>query len=109
MTIKPRLRVPESAKTGDVIEVKTLVSHVMETGQRRGPDGQIVPRDIINRIVATWGGRQVFAATLHPGTAANPYVAFHLRVPGPGELEVAWTDDAGKTTVERVKLNVLEG
>jgi sulfur-oxidizing protein SoxZ len=107
MSIKPRIRLPESVKAGDIVEVRTLVSHVMETGQRRNSEGQIVPRDLINSVVATWGGREVFRATLYPGTSANPYISFFLKVPGPGELEVAWADDAGKTTIERVKLNVV--
>lgn len=107
MSTKPRIKVPESAKAGDVIEVKTLITHVMETGQRKDADGKTVPRDIINAFVASFAGKEVFRATLHPGTAANPYLAFWMRVPGPGELELTWTDDGGKTVVEKVKLNVV--
>ena len=87
MSTKPRIKVPDSAKAGDVIEVKTLISHVMETGQRKDRDGKPIPRNIINTFAATFNGKQVFKADLQPGISANPYIAFHMKVPGPGELE----------------------
>ena len=108
MSTKPRIKVPDTAKIGDVIEIKTLISHVMETGQRKDADGKIVPRDIINSLAVSFAGKEVFRAALLPGTAANPYIAFWMRVPGPGELELVWTDDAGKKVTERVRLNVVE-
>ena len=46
--IKPRLRVPTSAKKGEVVEIKTLITHPMETGQRKDSDGKIVPRLIVS-------------------------------------------------------------
>lgn len=107
MSTKPRIKLPDSAKAGDVIEVKTLINHVMETGQRRTADGQLVPREIINSFVATFAGTPVFKATLHPGTAANPFMAFFMRVPGPGDFEFTWVDDTGKSITETVKLNVV--
>ena len=103
---RPRVRLPESAKVGDVIEIKTLISHVMETGQRKESDGKPIPRFIINSFTATFGGAEVFKAELHPGISANPYLAFHMRVPGPGELELTWTDDKGVRISEKAKLNV---
>jgi sulfur-oxidizing protein SoxZ len=107
VTIKPRIKLPDAVKTGEVIEIKTLIAHVMETGQRKGAAGQTVPRDIIHSFVARFEGQEVFKATLHPGTAANPYLAFHFRVPGPGEFAFTWTDDAGTTVAENVKLEVV--
>ena len=107
MTTRPRIRVPENAKAGDLIEVRTVLTHVMETGLRKGADGQVVPRDLINTMTATYAGKEVFRASLQAGTAANPAISFHMRVPGPGELELTWTDDAGKKIVEKVKLNVV--
>jgi sulfur-oxidizing protein SoxZ len=104
---RPRVRLPESAKVGDVIEVKTLVSHVMETGQRKESDGKPIPRSIINAFTATFAGAEVFKAELHPGISANPYLAFFMRVPGPGEFEFSWTDDNGVKVSEKVKLNVV--
>ena len=107
MSSRPRIKLPESAKTGDVIEIKTLITHVMETGQRKGPDGQTVPRDIISTVTASFAGKPFFNVALHPGTAANPYLAFFFKVPGPGEFEFTWTDDAGLQTIEKLGLNVV--
>lgn len=103
---KPRIKFPETAKVGDVIEIKTLVSHVMETGQRKDGEGKIVPRDIINSLAVSFAGKEFFRASLQPGISANPYISFYLRVSGPGAIKFVWTDDAGKTTVEEMKLNV---
>ena len=106
MSTKPRIRVPDTAKVGDVIEVKTLISHVMETGQRKDRDGKTIPRNIINTFTATFNGKQVFKADLQPGISANPYMAFHMRVTGPGDLELSWLDDTGAKVVEKAKINV---
>ena len=103
---KARIKLPENANVGDIIEVKTLISHVMETGQRRDADGKPIPRSIINSFKVTFGGQEVFAAELHPGISANPYLAFFMKVPGPGEFEFTWIDDAGVRIMERMKLNV---
>ena len=106
MATTPRIRVPETVKAGEVIEVKTLISHIMETGQRKDQDGKPIPRNIINTFTATFNGKEVFEVDLHPGISANPYMAFHVRVPGPGDLELSWLDDSGQRITEKVKLNV---
>ena len=107
MTTKPRIKLPDTAKIGDVIEVKTLVTHVMETGNRKDKDGKPIPRDILNTFVATFGGQEVFRAELGPGISANPFISFQMRVPGPGTFEFSWTDDNGVKTVELTPLNVV--
>ena len=107
MSTKPRIKLPESAKAGEVIEIKTLISHVMETGQRKDATGRVIPRDILNAFTASFAGREFFKATLHPGTSANPYLHFTMRVPGPGDLEFTWVDDAGTKISEKMKLNVV--
>lgn len=104
---KPRVKLPENVKAGDVVEIKTLISHVMETGQRKDQSGKLVPRMIINSFTAKFAGELVFEAELQPGISANPYIAFFMRVPGPGEFEFTWVDDSGDKSVERVKLNVV--
>jgi sulfur-oxidizing protein SoxZ len=106
MSTKPRIKVPDTAEVGDVIEVKTLISHIMETGQRKDKDGNTIPRNIINTFIASYNGKEVFKAELQPAISANPYIAFFLKVPGPGELELSWLDDTGGKVVEKVKLNV---
>lgn len=105
MSTKPRIKVePEGAKAGDILTVKTLVSHVMETGQRKDKDGKAIPRDIINTFAASLAGKEVFKVTLHPGISANPYISFNMRHPGTGELELTWVDDAGVKIIEKVML-----
>jgi sulfur-oxidizing protein SoxZ len=106
MTTKPRIKVPEAAKPGDVIEIKTLISHVMETGQRKDKDGKTIPRNIINIFTASFAGKEVFRADLAPGISANPYIAFFMKVPGPGEFEFSWVDDQGVKVVEKLPLRV---
>jgi sulfur-oxidizing protein SoxZ len=103
---KPRIKLPDSAKVGDLIEIKTLISHVMETGQRKDADGKTIPRSIINSFKVKFAGKDVFSAELQPGISANPYLAFFMKVPGPGEFEFIWVEDGGATTVEKMKLNV---
>jgi sulfur-oxidizing protein SoxZ len=104
---RPRIRLPESARVGEVIEIKTLITHVMETGHRRESDGKPIPRMIINSFTAAFAGAEVFKAELHPGISSNPYLVFFLRVPGPGELELTWIDDSGAKIAEKVRLNVV--
>ena len=102
-----RITSATEAKIGDLIEVKTLISHVMETGQRKDKDGKTIPRNIINTFTASYNGKPVFKAELQQGISANPYIAFYMKVPGPGEFELTWLDDAGAKVTEKVKLNVV--
>jgi sulfur-oxidizing protein SoxZ len=106
MSVKPRIKLPDSAKVGDVIEVKTLVSHVMETGQRKDKDGKVIPRNIIHTFAATYDGKPVFTANLQPGTSSNPFISFFMKVPGPGEFEFTWTDDTGTKISDKQTLKV---
>jgi len=104
---KPRIRIPEQAKVGEVIEIKTLISHVMETGQRKEADGKPIPRFIINVFSAKFQGKEFFRADIQPGISANPYIAFYMKVPGPGEFEFTWAEDGGKTITEKQQLKVV--
>jgi sulfur-oxidizing protein SoxZ len=103
---KPRIKLPDSAKIGDIIEVKTLVTHVMETGNRKDKDGNPIPRMIVHTFVAKFGENEVFRAELGSGISANPYISFQMKVGGPGTFEFAWTDDSGATTVETTPLTL---
>ncbi|MDX2309435.1 MAG: thiosulfate oxidation carrier complex protein SoxZ [Hyphomicrobium sp.] len=106
MNNKVRIKLPEATAVGDVIEIRALINHVMETGNRKDATGQVIPRDIIERLEVTFGSVRIFGATFGPGISSNPYVAFHLRVPGPGELVFTWTDNKGQTWTERTPLYV---
>ncbi len=101
-----RIRLPATAKKGEVIEVKTLVTHIMETGQRRNAQNQLVPRKILNKFVCTYNGQEVFKAELAPAISANPYLAFFVTANESGTLDFVWTDDDGSTVKESAKLTV---
>jgi sulfur-oxidizing protein SoxZ len=107
MASRPRIKLPESMKPGEIILVKALITHVMETGNRKDADGKPIPRNIINTVTAAVAGKQVFKAEFGPGVSANPFLAFHMKVPGPGELEIVWLDDQGGRTVATAALNVI--
>ncbi len=103
---RPRIRVPKKVAKGEVIEIKTLISHPMESGQRKDKQGNTIPRKIINRFEAYFNGRQVFAVDLHPAISANPYLSFFLRVDEPGELEFRWIDDDGTVYTKKAKIRL---
>ena len=81
-----------------MFQVKCLVSHVMESGQRKDrKTGELIPRMIINKFVATYNGEEVFSADWHPAISANPFMSFYMKVEESGELALSWTDDNGET------------
>jgi sulfur-oxidizing protein SoxZ len=94
------INVPERAKRGEVIEIKTLIQHPMETGYRLDSTGAKIARDIINRFTCTYHGEEVFRAELFPAIAANPFIAFSTIATESGELVFAWIDDSGQTQTE---------
>lgn len=104
---KPRIKLPDSARTGDIIDVRAVVTDPMETGNRKDAAGQTIPRKIINSFVASYAGKEVFRAEFGPGISANPFILFSMRVPGPGHFEFTWADDDGKKLIEAVTLNVI--
>ena len=95
MAERPRLKVPKEAKKGEVIEIKTLIAHAMESGLRKDDSGALVPRKIINRFTCEFNGKPVFACDLEPGMAANPYFQFTVKVEESGTFRFSWTDDDG--------------
>ncbi len=103
---KPRVRVPKKAAKGEIIEIKTLISHIMETGRRKGKDGKLIPRQIINKFEATFNGKPVFTADMHPAISANPYLAFFAKVDESGEFAFKWTDDDGSVYEKTAKISV---
>jgi sulfur-oxidizing protein SoxZ len=102
----PRVRVPAKAKKDELIEIKTLISHDMESGQRKGSDGAVIPRRIINKFVAEFNGKQVFAADWYPSISANPYQSFYYKATESGEFTFSWKDDNGSTYTSKNKLEV---
>jgi len=93
--VKPRIKAPATAKKGEVFEVKTLIQHEMESGQRKDKDGKIIPRQIINKFTCTLNGKPVITLDLEPAISANPYIVFSIRATESGTLEFKWMDDNG--------------
>ena len=89
-TPAPRVQVPSAAAKGEVFQIRTLISHQMETGLRRDDQGDVIPRKIINRFVCRYNDVIVFGIDLHEAVAANPYVEFYLRATESGRLEFTW-------------------
>ena len=102
-----RIDAPATAKRGEIIEIRTLIQHVMETGFRRTYLGVPLPRDIINRFVCTYDGVEICRAELHPSIAANPYLAFSTIATHSGTLVFDWSGDNGFKATEAVKINVV--
>ena len=111
------ITVPATAKSGEIIEIKALVQHPMETGYRRSSDGDMLPRDLIrtftchfvvgpNAASAAEVGDLVFAATFHAAIAANPYLSFNFRATTSGTLVLLWNGDKGFAQRETVNLRV---
>ena len=93
--VKPRVKVPDTASAGEVITIKTLISHPMESGQRKDSDGNTIPRSIINRFTCDFNGESVIDITMEPAISTNPYFEFQATVPETGEFKFTWYDDDG--------------
>lgn len=93
--VKPRVRVPKTAAAGDVVTIKTLISHPMESGQRKGKDGNLIPRSIINRFTCEFNGASVVDIAMEPAISTNPYFEFDAKVDASGEFKFTWYDDDG--------------
>jgi sulfur-oxidizing protein SoxZ len=93
--VKPRVKVPKTAAAGDVITIKTLISHKMESGQRKDKEGNTIPRSIINRFTCDFNGENVVDVQLEPAISTNPYFKFQATVPASGEFKFTWYDDDG--------------
>lgn len=100
------VNVPKTARRGEVFEVKALISHPMETGYRPGPNGRILPRDIIERFTCEYDGATVFAAELHPALSANPYLAFPVVATRSGPVTLTWSGDNGFAQTETATIEV---
>ena len=100
------INVPKKAKSGDVIEIKTLMSHIMETGFRRTAAGDIIPRDIITSFTCRYNGTEIFRADLFPAIAANPYLAFFTVATESGKFEFEWIGDDGFSSTATASITV---
>ena len=102
MTDPMRVR---AVMVGDKVEVKILMSHVMETGQRKDADGNLVPAHFIVKATATCNGREVLSADWGPSVSKNPYLAFRFKGAAKGDkITITWTDTAGESRTDEVSI-----
>ena len=104
--VKPRVKVPKKAAAGDSITIKSLISHKMESGQRKNGDGDLIPRSIINRFTCDFNGQNVIDVTLEPAISTNPYLQFESIVPEAGEFHFTWYDDDGSVYETKKKIKI---
>jgi sulfur-oxidizing protein SoxZ len=93
--VTSRVRVPPKAKKGEVIEIRAVITHPMESGQRVNEVGKKVPRKILNRFVCAFNGTEIFTADWFPSITANPYLSFHTVATESGLYAFSWIDDDG--------------
>ena len=105
-TPQPRVQLPDTVARGEVFQVKSLISHRMETGLRLDDKGDVIPRKIINKFVCRYNDAEVFSVDLHEAVAANPYFEFYLRATESGRLEFVWEEDGGAVFSLAHQLNV---
>ena len=101
------VNMPAEAKRGEIIEIKTLAGHTMETGFRHTERGEPIPRDIITQFVCTYNGAEIFRAELFPAIAANPLITFTTVATESGTLEFKWTGDNGFSAAHTSTLSVV--
>lgn len=94
-TAKPRIKIQKTASVGEVITIKTLISHPMESGQRKDSKGEVIPRKIINNFTCEFNGKPVFSCGIEPSVSANPYLEFTAKVSEAGTFKFSWVDDDG--------------
>ena len=100
------INVPKRARRGDIIEITTLMSHVMETGYRRTAEGKLIPRDILTSFTCRYNGVEVFRAELFPAIAANPFISFFTVATDSGSFEFEWIGDNGFTQTAQASITV---
>jgi sulfur-oxidizing protein SoxZ len=90
------MRIRAAVDAGGVTEVKVLMSHEMETGQRRDAAGALVPAWFIQNVTATHAGKTVLSAQWGPAIAKNPFLSFRFKGAQKGDkVQVTWVDNRG--------------
>ena len=93
--VKPRVKAPKTAAAGETVTLKTLISHKMESGQRKDKEGNKIPRSIINRFTCEFNGKSVVDVAMEPSISTNPYFEIQAVVPESGDFKFTWYDDDG--------------
>jgi sulfur-oxidizing protein SoxZ len=106
MMARALVNVPTKARRGEIIQVKTLISHVMEPGFRASHNGRLLPRDIITLMTCIYNGEEIFRADFSPAVAANPFVAFYTTATESGTLDFMWAGDNGFSVTASAAITV---
>ncbi|MGB5082329.1 MAG: thiosulfate oxidation carrier complex protein SoxZ [Burkholderiales bacterium] len=101
------VNVPATARRGEIVEIKTLAAHPMETGFRRTQLGELIPRDIIRLFACTYNGEEIFRAELHPAIAANPLLVFTIVANESGTITFKWSGDNGYAVTQSSSIAVV--
>jgi sulfur-oxidizing protein SoxZ len=104
--VKPRVKTPKSAAAGEVVTIKTLISHPMESGVRKDSAGNIIPRSIINRFTCELNGTMIIDVTMEPAISTNPYIEFDAKVDAAGDFVFTWYDDDGSVYEDKKPIAV---
>ena len=91
------ISVPPRARRGDIIEIKTLISHPMESGYRVGTNGSLIPRDIIGLFTCAYNGEEIFA---------NPFLSFFMMATESATITFRWTGDNRFEATETAAITV---
>lgn len=101
-----RLSIPKDIQSGDIIELKAMIRHDMESGYRRDIHGKTIPRNILESFECRLGEILIFSADLYPGISANPLIKFYHRAEASGTLTFSWTEQTGKVFTKTAELAV---
>ena len=104
--VKPRVKVPKTANAGEIIEIKTLISHPMHSGRAVDGDGNLVPRQIIHSFRASFNGKLVMSVDLKPSVSANPFFTFPFKATASGTFDFIWIEDGGKEYTKSKKISI---
>ena len=104
--VKPRVKVPKTAEAGEIVEIKTLISHPMHSGRAVDGDGNLIPRRIIHSFRASFNGTEVMSVNLRPSVSANPFFTFPFKVTGSGTFDFIWVEDDGTEYKKSAKISV---
>ena len=104
--VKPRVRVPRSATAGEAFEIKTLISHIMESGRRKDSDGNTIPRSIINTFTCDFNGENVITVNMEPAISTNPYFQFEAVIQEGGTFTFTWNDDDGSVYTDSKDITI---
>jgi sulfur-oxidizing protein SoxZ len=90
---------------GDVALIRLLISHPMETGLRKDPEGQLVPAHFIELLTITYKDRTVLSAQWGPAVSRNPYLAFRFKGAQKGEtIKISWVDNMGESRTDEAAI-----